>query len=90
MNSDAKPDDQDLDIDDIGLEPIDVPYGSLREELLFSILESFVLREGTDYGERELTLEQKVNRLHQQYKRGEVKLIFDPHSESVTFIPKGQ
>jgi uncharacterized protein len=65
-------------------EPVEVPYGELPADLLNAVIESFVLREGTDYGEREFSLEDKVARVISQLKRGEAKIVFDPESESVT------
>jgi uncharacterized protein YheU (UPF0270 family) len=67
-------------------EPVEVPYGELSADLLNAVIESFVLREGTDYGEKELSLEDKVARVIGQLKRGEAKIIFDPESESVTIV----
>jgi uncharacterized protein YheU (UPF0270 family) len=64
-------------------EPVMVPHGELAPELLRAVIESFVLREGTDYGEQELTLEQKVTRVLRQLERGEVRIIFDPDTQSV-------
>ncbi|MDP9091260.1 MAG: YheU family protein [Pseudomonadota bacterium] len=68
-------------------QPVHVPHAELSADLLHAVVESFVLREGTDYGEQELTLEAKVARVIVQLKRGEVKIIFDPESDSVTIIP---
>jgi hypothetical protein len=34
-------------------EPIVVPHTELAADLLRAVIESFVLREGTDYGEKE-------------------------------------
>lgn len=65
-------------------EPVEVPYGELSADLLNAVIESFVLREGTDYGEKELSLEDKVARVKSQLKKGEAKILFDPESESVT------
>ena len=65
-------------------EPVEVPYGELPADLLNAVIESFVLREGTDYGEKELSLEDKVARVVRQLKKGEAKILFDPESESVT------
>jgi uncharacterized protein YheU (UPF0270 family) len=65
-------------------QPIEVPYGELPPDLLKAVIESFVLREGTDYGEKELQLEDKVARVISQLKRGEARILFDPESESVT------
>ncbi len=67
-------------------EPVEVPYTELAAELLHAVIESFVLREGTDYGEREFSLEDKVARVVAQLKRGEAKIVFDPESSSVTIV----
>lgn len=40
-----------------------IPWQSLQPETLRNVLDSFILREGTDYGEVELSLEQKRKRL---------------------------
>ena len=37
-----------------------IPWQDLSPETLENLIESFVLREGTDYGEHERTHEQKV------------------------------
>ena len=42
---------------------IEIPFESLTPEALTGVLESFVLREGTDYGEVELSFAEKVARL---------------------------
>jgi uncharacterized protein len=67
-------------------EPIVVPYTELAADLLHAVVESFVLREGTDYGEKEISLEAKVARVMAQLKRGEAKILFDPESESITIV----
>jgi uncharacterized protein YheU (UPF0270 family) len=60
-----------------------VPHTELRADVLRSVIESFVLREGTDYGERELSLQSKVDRVTRQLERGEVQIVFDPETGSV-------
>jgi uncharacterized protein YheU (UPF0270 family) len=65
-------------------DPVEVPYRELPTDLLNAVIESFVLREGTDYGEQEFSLEDKVARVIGQLKKGEAKILFDPESESVT------
>jgi uncharacterized protein YheU (UPF0270 family) len=67
-------------------EPVVVPYTELAADLLHAVVESFVLREGTDYGEKEISLEAKVARVMAQLKNGEAKILFDPESESVTIV----
>lgn len=48
------------------------------------MIESFVLREGTDYGEREYSLEQKVAQVHAQLEHGQARILFDPESNTIT------
>jgi uncharacterized protein YheU (UPF0270 family) len=67
-------------------ESVVVPFGDLQADLLRAVVESFVLREGTDYGERELSLDEKVERVIAQLKRGEVQIVFDPESETVSIV----
>lgn len=69
--------------------PVVVPHEELDTQLLRSVVESFVLREGTDYGERELSLDQKVARVVRQLERGEARILFDPRTETVdiTVVP---
>jgi len=64
-------------------EPVVVPHADLAVDLLRAVIESFVLREGTDYGEQEFTLDQKVERVIRQLERGEAQIVFDPDTESV-------
>lgn len=40
-----------------------IPWEELEEETLINIAESFILREGTDYGVEELSLQQKTQNL---------------------------
>ena len=63
-----------------------VPYTELAADLLHAVVESYVLREGTDYGEKEFSLDAKVSHVIGQLKRGEVRIVFDPESESVSII----
>jgi hypothetical protein len=66
--------------------PIEVPMEALNSDTLQSVIESFILREGTDYGWNEVDHEEKVNQVKRQLKSGKVKIAFDPSSESVTLI----
>jgi uncharacterized protein YheU (UPF0270 family) len=70
--------------------PIEVPIEALNAETLTAIIESFVLREGTDYGAQEASWESKLARVRAQLERGDVKLVFDPNLESITLLTKEQ
>jgi uncharacterized protein YheU (UPF0270 family) len=69
-------------------EPVEVPFNELSADLLHAVVESFVLREGTDYGEKEFALEDKVAGVIRQLKKGEAKIVFDPGTDSVTIAVK--
>jgi uncharacterized protein YheU (UPF0270 family) len=66
---------------------IRVPHDALSAEALQGVLESFVLREGTDYGEVEWSFEQKVAQLRAAVERGEAHIMFDPETDTVTILP---
>lgn len=67
-----------------------IPYQSLDSETLYSLIESFILREGTDYGEAEISLESKSQKIIEQVKNGDVLILYSEHTESVTLINKQQ
>lgn len=68
--------------------PVEVPHTALEKDLLRAVIESFVLREGTDYGERELSLDDKVRRVVRLLERGDARIVFDPRTESVDVVTK--
>ena len=67
-------------------EPIVIPHRDLSADALRGVLESFVLREGTDYGEREISLDHKVAQVLRQLERGEAQLVFDATLQSVDIV----
>jgi uncharacterized protein len=66
-----------------------IPWQELEVTTLENLIESFVLREGTDYGEQERSLAQKVADVRRQLERGEVVLVWSELHESVNIMPKG-
>lgn len=68
-------------------EPVVVPYAELSADALRSVVESFVLREGTEYGARDYSLDEKVATVMRQLERGEARIEFDPVLESVDIVP---
>jgi uncharacterized protein YheU (UPF0270 family) len=67
-------------------EAVIVPHAELSSDALRGVIESFVLREGTDYGAHEFALEQKVAHVLHQLEEGEARIVFDPASGSVDII----
>jgi uncharacterized protein len=64
-----------------------VPYEELSVEALRGVVESFVLREGTEYGSRDFTLEEKLAHVYAQLERREAQIVFDPETETIDIIP---
>ena len=64
-------------------EPIAIAPAQLSPQALRGVIEAFVLREGTDYGEREYSLEQKIAHVAAQLEAGEAQIWFDPNSNSI-------
>jgi uncharacterized protein YheU (UPF0270 family) len=60
---------------------VSVPLHRLQPEVLLALLEEFVTRDGTDYGEREHSLEEKVQRLDTQLRSGDLQILYDVDSE---------
>ena len=67
-------------------EPVAIPHTDLSTDALRGVVESFVLREGTDYGEKDFSLEQKLLHVIRQLERGEARIMFDPNSESIDIV----
>jgi len=67
-------------------EPVAVPYTELSADALNGVIDNFILREGTDYGDRTYTHEQKVAQVLRQLERGEARIMFDPLDSSVTIV----
>jgi uncharacterized protein YheU (UPF0270 family) len=67
-------------------EPVAIPHTELSADALRGVVESFVLREGTDYGEKDFSLEQKVAHVIGQLARGDARIMFDPNSESIHIV----
>jgi uncharacterized protein len=67
-----------------------IPYQQLSADALQGLMESFVLREGTDYGAQELSLAEKLARLKQQLDSGRAVIVYDEVLESVTILPASE
>jgi uncharacterized protein len=65
---------------------LEIPYSELTASALQGVVESFVLREGTDYGSREFSLEEKVAHVMKQLERAEARIVFDAETESLDIV----
>ena len=65
-----------------------IPWQSIAPDTLDNVIEAFVLREGTDYGQVEVDLADKVLQVKAQLAQGLVVLVYSELHESVDIIPK--
>lgn len=63
-----------------------IPYDQLSPEALQGVVEEFVTRDGTDYGEVEVPLETKVAQVMNQLKSGKAVIVFDQKTETCTIM----
>ncbi len=64
-----------------------IPVEQLEAETLTAIIEQFVLREGTDYGENTYSLEQKVAHVRSQLEQKLAVLVYSELNERVDILP---
>jgi uncharacterized protein YheU (UPF0270 family) len=65
-----------------------VPHDALRAETLRAVIEEFVSRSGTDYGEHERSLADKTAEVLAQLQRGEAVLVLDPKTQTVNIVAR--
>lgn len=72
--------------DDLPDAPVRVDHRALRPDTLRRLVEEFVTRDGTDYGEVEAPLEARVTAALAGLDRGEVVIAYDPATSSATIV----
>ncbi|MDP2716872.1 YheU family protein [Rheinheimera sp.] len=65
-----------------------IPYTDIAEDTLNNLIEYYVLREGTDYGEHEMAMAEKVAMVKRQLKGGDVVIVYSELHESINLMPK--
>jgi uncharacterized protein YheU (UPF0270 family) len=63
-----------------------IPYDQLNPEALQGVIEKFVTRDGTDYGEIEIPLETKISQVLGQLKSGKAVIVFDQETETCNIL----
>ena len=69
---------------------IEIPSERLSRDILGAVIEEYILREGTDYGVQEASLERKIKQVHRQIIQGYVLITFDPVTENCTLLTRNQ
>jgi uncharacterized protein len=65
-----------------------IPYEQLDQITLNNLVEQYILREGTDYGEVEYSLAQKTQQVLAQIKKEAIYIVYSELHESVTLVSK--
>ena len=53
-----------------------IPWQDISPETLENLIREFVLREGTDYGSVEVSLQSKIDQVKTQLEKGEAVIVF--------------
>lgn len=67
---------------------IEVPYREISPDALQGLLEDFVTRQGYDTAETELSLEDLAAQVRQQLVSGQLTIVYDAVTESVTVLTR--
>lgn len=63
-----------------------IPYQNLSKDALLGILEETISREGTEYGETEYSMEQKIAQLMKQLETGKALVSYDEVTETCGLV----
>jgi uncharacterized protein len=67
-----------------------IPYDRLSPESLNGLIEEFVTRPGTDTGYTENTLEQNIDMVKRQLKRGDAVIVYNETSQTANIVSRDQ
>lgn len=67
-----------------------IPWQDIETETLINIIDSVILREGTDYGFEELSLEQKRTNLLEKIKQGKAVIFWSELHETIDIKDKNK
>lgn len=65
-----------------------VPLEKLSDQALEGLIDEFILREGTDYGKFEYTLEQKHEQVKKQLSSSQILVVFDTEEQTCSIVRK--
>ena len=63
-----------------------IPYTELSQEALLGVMDAFILREGTDYGHEEITIDRKRSRVLSMLQSGEAEIVFYQESDHIDIV----
>jgi len=60
-----------------------IPMEDLSADALQGVIDAFVLREGTDYGHRDISLQEKRDRVRRLLELGRAEIQYFPETEFI-------
>lgn len=66
-----------------------IPFNELSQEALQGVIQEFVTRDGTDYGESEVSLDTKTQQVFNQLHSGKVVIVFDQKTKTCNIVSSG-
>lgn len=67
-----------------------IPIQQLEADTLRAVIEAYVLREGTEYGEQDVSLDEKIEQVKAQLASGEALLVYSELHESVNILSRDE
>ncbi len=65
-----------------------IPHTEIATDTLHALIEEFVTRDGTDYGEHEVSTAHKVQQVMRQLERQEIFIVYSELHETCTLKTK--
>jgi uncharacterized protein YheU (UPF0270 family) len=50
------------------------------------VIDDFIVREGTDYGHRDIDIEEKRRAIHRELAAGRARIVYDPVTHTTTLV----
>jgi uncharacterized protein YheU (UPF0270 family) len=65
---------------------VEIPFHALSPSALEGVIDDFVLREGTEYGAADVSLDRKREQVLAQLRAGTAVILFDESTETCTIV----
>lgn len=65
-----------------------IPHTEIAPDTLQALIEEFVTRDGTDYGEQDVPVAIKVQQIREQLDRKEIYIVYSEIHETCTLVTK--
>jgi len=67
---------------------IKIPVAALSRDALLGVIDDYINREGTDYGHRDIGIDEKRAAVLQALHDGHAEITYDPSSRTTTIVAR--